>query len=547
MQRNSQLEKLKTENFDICIIGAGASGAGVALDAILRGYSVAMIEKVDFSSETSSKSTKLIHGGVRYLEQAFKKLEPSSLKQVKHGLAERQYLLANAPHLAKPLGIITPVFSWIEGLYYTIGLKLYGLFAKNDHLPKAEWLSKSETLRLAPSLNPKINSGVIYYDGQLDDARYVIALVQAAHAKGTVVANYVEAQSFVKNEAGKLTELLVKDTVNNQSFAIKSKIFINCTGPFSDYIRLMANPAEETRIKPAKGVHIMLPKEFFDSEKAMLIPKTKDGRLVFVIPFKSEVMVGTTDTPYKNLEKEPLLVKEEVNFLLETLTPFLKKMPTEADIKSGFGGVRPLLSAKTNNLNETKGLLRDHEVEIDEASGLVSLLGGKWTTYRLMAEDTVNKVGAILKNDKESSTHFHKLWGAQNQQLTKKSFLESNSNIETETLEHLWATYGDQAIEVLKIATSDKALGEKIIEGYPYLKAEVTYGSRYEMVEKPRDYLARRIRVEILDWNLTKAMTPTVAQLIGTELEWTSEKIENEKNEYESLIEGFISAKNKFE
>ncbi len=533
MHRKSELEKLKLLEFDVCVIGAGASGAGVALDAQLRGLKVCLIDRGDFVSETSAKSTKLIHGGVRYLEQAFKNLDFGQLKQVRHGLAERKFLLANGSHVSKPLGIITPVFSLFEAVYYTIGLKIYGWFAKKDHLPAARWVSKRETLLLAPNISKKIHSAVMYFDGQLDDARFAFGLSQTAHQQGVVCANYVEVSDFGFDTNGKLETAHCIDKVDQQRFEIRSKIFVNCTGPFADNLRLKANPSEEKRITPAKGVHIVVPRRFFDSERAMLIPKTKDGRLIFMIPFASSVMVGTTDTKYEKLEKEPVLEVDEVEFLLDTVKDYLKDIPTKADITSGFGGLRPLISAKSKKPNETKSLLRDHEVEYDEVSGLLSLLGGKWTTYRLMAEDTVNKVCELLLIDKASTTHEFKLVGCQGQNPEKPD------HFELEIYDHLIHTYGDKTSEILKICKNEPVLYERLHKNFPYIKAEVTYAGENEMIVKPRDFLARRTRFELMDWEACSASIETVCQLMAIKLDWSTEKIAEEIREYKNLISTF--------
>jgi glycerol-3-phosphate dehydrogenase len=533
MHRKTELEKLKSKHFDVCIIGAGASGAGVALDAQLRGLSVCLIDRGDFVSETSAKSTKLIHGGVRYLEQAFKNLDLGQLKQVKHGLAERKFLLANGSHVSRPLGIITPVFSLLEAVYYTIGLKIYGWFAQKDHLPAARWVSKKETHLMAPNISAKIHSAVMYFDGQLDDARFAFGLSQTAHQQGVVTANYVKVDDFGFDLNGKINTANCSDLINNETFSIKSKLFINCTGPFADDLRLKANPKEEKRITPSKGVHIVVPRRFFDSERAMLIPKTKDGRLIFMIPFGTSVMVGTTDTKYNKIDKEPVLELDEVEFLLDTVKDYLKEIPTKADIRSGFGGLRPLISAKSKNPNETKSLLRDHEVEHDTESGLISLLGGKWTTYRLMAEDTVNKICEILLIDKSSSTHEFKLIGCQSKNPEKPD------HFELEIFEHLIHTYGDKTAEILKICKDSPVLYERLHKDYPYIKAEVTYCCENEMILKPRDYLARRTRFELMDWKACSEAIPEVCKLMAEKLVWTADQMNKEITEYTSLITGF--------
>ena len=284
MNRNSNLNRLKNEEFDLCIIGGGASGAGCALDAVLRGFKVALIEKEDFAAETTSKSTKLIHGGVRYLEQAFKNLDFKQLKQVQHGLAERHNVIKNAPHLAHPLALMTPVYSWFEAIYFTIGLKMYSWFAKNDPLPKSQWLSRKKTFERIPTLAKTVHSSVLYYDGQLDDARYCLALAQTAEEAGAVVVNHAQIVDFQRNTEG----VLVSATVETENFpshptgtmgaietenfpslriTVKAKLFINCTGAGADQIRLMANPDRTKRIRPSKGVHLVLPYSVLNSER----------------------------------------------------------------------------------------------------------------------------------------------------------------------------------------------------------------------------------------------------------------------------------------
>jgi glycerol-3-phosphate dehydrogenase len=538
MNRKSNLEKLKTEEFDICIIGAGASGAGCAIDAALRGFKVALIEKNDFAAETSSKSTKLIHGGVRYLEQAFKNLDFAQLKQVRHGLEERHIVLKNAPHLAHPLALITPVSTWIEGLYFTIGLKIYGFFAKNDPLPKAKWLSKKETYEHIPTLTKKLHSSVKYYDGQLDDARYCLALAHAADEAGTAIVNHAEIIGFEKDKNGKLTTAIIQDKLtDNQSIKVKSKLFINCTGPFADSIRLMANPAEEKRLRPSKGVHIVIPMEYFKSKDAMLIPKTKDGRVVFVIPFEGEVMVGTTDDEYRDLEKEPILIDKEVDFLLETLEQFLNKIPQKHEIKAGFGGLRPLIGASGNK--STKKLVRDHEVEHDEQSNLLSLLGGKWTTYRLMAKDTIDDACKLLANNVECSTENHLLVGAEGYDFEQWKAIQKQYNLEENTAKHLTLKYGSRANKVLQLIDNQAELKEKIFQNYPFIKAEVVYTVREEMACMLRDFFARRIRFELMDWSAVLASINSVADLMAGELSWSDAQKQANIDEYKALIQHF--------
>ena len=541
MNRQNSLRELKQEEFDICIIGAGASGAGCALDAALRGYKVALIDKNDFASETSSKSTKLIHGGVRYLEQAFKKLDFAQLKQVRHGLEERHLVLNNAPHLARPLALVTPVSSWLEGLYFTIGLKMYDSFASNDSLPKSKWLSKSEVLRQIPTLSKtKVHSAVLYYDGQLDDARYCLALVQSASEAGAVVANYTEVTALGKNMDGRIKVVDVIDSRSGESFSIKTKLVLNCTGPFSDHIRLMANPGLEERIRPSKGVHAVLPYETLDSAYAMLIPKTSDGRVVFAIPFEGAMILGTTDTESEDLNSEPGLNEKEKQYLADTLNPYLERNIDISKLQAGFGGLRPLLSAETSK--STKSLLRDHEVEIDAASGLVSLLGGKWTTYRLMAKDAIDQIDGIFTKRNECGTANHVLAGGADYQFDSYKKLVDTYGLSVHICQHLVKKYGSRAEEVCLLTVHDASLKEPLDPAYPYIRAEVVYCAKVEMAVTPRDFLARRIRLEITDWNTTLKVLPTVAALMAKQLKWTDEKQEQEILIYRNTIEGFIVA-----
>lgn len=550
MNRAKNLERLQNEQFDICIIGGGASGAGCALDASLRGFKVALIEKEDFAAETSSKSTKLIHGGVRYLEQAFKNLDFAQLRQVKHGLEERHTVIRNAPHLAHPLALITPVFSWFEGFYFTIGLTIYGFFAKNDSMPKAQWLNKKETFEHIPTLTPKLHSSVMYYDGQLDDARYCLALAHSAYEAGAVVVNHASIIDFEKDSNGKLTAAIVNDNLGKSSQAIsnhfspltiKAKIFINCTGPFGDSIRLMANPVQEKRLRPSKGVHIMLPPEVLRSQDAMLIPKTKDGRVIFVIPFEGEVMVGTTDDEYRDLTKEPILIDQEIDFLIDTLRPYLATVPDKSQIKSGFGGLRPLIASSGSKA--TKKLVRDHEVEYDEKSNLVSLLGGKWTTYRLMAKDTIDEVCKLLGKNVECSTELHYLVGAESYNFDTWKTIQKKHNLDEDICQHLLKKYGTRAEEVLQIITPhNQELKDRIHQNYPFINAEVIYTIRQEMACSLRDFFARRTRLELMDWRATSESIEKVAELMANELKWSDTHKRENITAYKTLIKSFVES-----
>ncbi len=546
MRRADNIKRLQTETFDLCIIGGGASGAGCALDAALRGLKVALIDRSDFAAETSSKSTKLVHGGVRYLEQAFKKLDLGQLRQVRHGLEERHIVLNNAPHLAHPLGLITPVFSWWEGLYFYLGLRLYDLFAaRADNLPKSRWLSKREVLAQMPGISKKIHSAVLYYDGQLDDARYCLALVQSASEAGAVVANYVELTGFQKDASGRIIAANAQDRNEGNpaaAFSIRAKQFLNCTGPFSDNVRSMANLEAAPRINPSKGVHLVLPLRYFASEHAMLIPKTPDGRVVFAIPFEGSLLLGTTDEPFPDLAQEPVIESDEVGFLLETLQRYVDEKIDRSDVRAGFGGVRPLVASRKKEMKDgvpTKTLLRDHEVELDPQSRLASLMGGKWTTYRLMARDAVDFVCRQLGIDQPCITENHALAGAEGFEKDLWKKIAASYALDAAISQHLASKYGTRAEMVAGLAAAQPEWRERLLPNYPFIKAEVAFAAKFEMAVAVRDFLARRIRLEFVDWEAAKAAAPEVGRLMGAELGWSGQEREAKVTAYVELINAF--------
>jgi glycerol-3-phosphate dehydrogenase len=515
------------------------------LDAALRGLKVALVEKTDFAAGTSSKSTKLVHGGVRYLEQAFKNFDFAQLRQVRHGLRERRIVLQNAPHLARPLALVTPVFSWWENLYFAIGLKLYDLFATgNDTLPKSRRLSKAETLSRMPGLTSKIHSAMLYYDGQMDDARYCLALVQSAAEVGAAVANHLEVVDFQKNENERLNAAFLRDNISGEKFLVRAKLFLNCTGPFADQIRLLANPDLPPRIRPSKGVHVVLPRAALGSHDALLIPKTKDGRVVFAIPFEGELLLGTTDYDYSDLEKEPVLEAAEVDFLLETLQPFLKEKIDKQHVKSGFGGLRPLISStlppsKGGQKTASKNLVRDHEVDHDAASNLLSLLGGKWTTYRLMAKGAVDKVCELLGVQAIGRTETYRLVGAEGWDSDFWKKIQAEYGFEKDVSQHLAQKYGSRADRVGELAKQRPELAERLLPDFSFIKAEVVYVVREEMACTLRDFLARRIRLEITDWQAAAKAAPKVAKIMGEELGWPERAEAEQLQEYEKLLTAF--------
>jgi glycerol-3-phosphate dehydrogenase len=506
MNRKEQLRKISsTEQFDLCIIGGGATGAGIALDAGLRGLKVLLIDKFDFAGQTTSKSTKLIHGGVRYLEQAVKKLDWEQYKMVKKSLRERDTLLKNAPHLTRPLALLTPCYNWFEGIYLTIGLKLYEWIAGAHSIGTSKWLSRKEALTQIPELKQKnLSSAVLYYDGQLDDARYCLAMLQKAETLGATILNYAEALYFEKDNTGKLKSLHIKDTINENTFDIHAKVFINATGPFADHIRQLANPNLKARMKVSRGAHIVLPPNLMKNETAILVPKTDDGRVLFIIPWQDHLLVGTTDEE-DQLSETPDLEQYEIPYLLKYVNRYLETEVKPSEITSGFAGQRPLLE-KAEKSSDTKSLVRDHEVEIDQASQLVSIMGGKWTTYRLMAKDTLDQIYEHIwqKNPVTCTSEHQLLHGAEGYHFEDWEKLSEQYQVSASVAQHLMKKYGSFAEKVLKITDNHPELKALIHPNHPFIKAEIVYVIQEEMAMTTKDVLNRRLGFALRDAKAAK-------------------------------------------
>jgi glycerol-3-phosphate dehydrogenase len=540
MNRLKNLNRLETEDFDVCIIGGGATGVGCALDAALRGLKVILIEKDDFGSATSSRSTKLFHGGVRYLEQAVKKLDIEQFRMVNKALNERRTLIKNAPHLAQPLALMTPCYSWFEGLYYNIGLKIYDYLAGKTNLAPSEWLSKEESLKRITQLQgDRLRSSVLYYDGQFDDARYTLALAKTASEKEAVLLNHVEALEFGQNTEGGLESLKVRDILKNEEMTIRAKVFINATGPFSDAIRLMANPKAGKRMRVSKGVHVVLPRDVMGGDTAILIPKTDDGRVIFMIPWQRRVLVGTTDEECTLTEKDIPLENDDVDYLLKYVNRYFSKAITKDQVRSGFGGLRPLLQADPTV--DSKSLVRDHEVEICKQSGLVSIMGGKWTTYRLMAKDTIDTIENILRGSISAcKTAEQLLVGAENWEHESYKLMARRYAVPEYVTRRLNRRYGSEAHKVLALCWKDATLRQAILPGSPMLKCEIVHACVEEMACTLRDVCARRIGLELTDWELTLESLEPIALVMQEVLWFSSEEREQMVAEYRAEILGFM-------
>lgn len=533
MHRPTHLHRARTESFDVCVIGGGATGAGVALDATLRGLRVCLIEREDFSAQTSSKSTKLIHGGVRYLEQAFKKLDWEQFRLVRKALRERRYLLRNAPHLTRPLALLTPCASWFERFYYGTGLKLYDALAGNDNLAPSRQLSSAEALECIPTLRREhLRGAVLYYDGQLDDARFGLALVKTAARRGTTVLNHACALDFGTSSNGQLQTLTVQDELTGERLVVTARLFVNAAGPFADAVRLRANPRLAERMRVSKGVHLILPRTVLDGDTAVLVPKTDDGRVIFLIPWQEHVLVGTTDTE-AHLHDDPTLNQAEVAYLLDYVRRYLDVTVSPAQVQAGFAGLRPLLQA--DPLASAKSLVRDHEVEVDAVSGLVSIMGGKWTTYRLMAQDTVDEcLRQLGEAPRPCQTAGQLLAGAEG--FTPEGWRQL-SPLPEDVARHLWKKYGTESQAIVALIHQRPDLAERLDEGLPFLAAEVIFAVETEMACTLPDVLGRRLGLELLDWAATLRALPAVTGLMAGVLGWTEGEIQRAAQAYRHRIE----------
>ena len=490
--------------YDMAIIGGGATGLGVALDAAARGFSVVLVESHDFAKGTSSRATKLVHGGVRYLAQG-------NISLVREALHERSTLLANAPHLAQPLAFVMPSYKFWEAPFYGIGLKIYDILAGKAGLGTTEFLSRDEALTLLPNSKHdgpggQLKGGVKYWDGQFDDARLALALARTAAAKGALLVNYCAATGLI-HESGKVTGLHVQDVETGRAYDIRAKSVINATGVWVDQFRTEDGRAMGRTVKamvaPSQGVHIVVDSSFLPGNHAMLIPKTADGRVLFAVPWLGKTILGTTDTPRQDAVREPRAFKEELDFILNESARYLTKAPTRADIKSIWVGLRPLVKPADEDAGSTKGLSREHTVLVSK-SGMVTVTGGKWTTYRAMAEDVLDSCFSadLLPKRPGGVTTDLKLVGAQ---LVKQSVSHAISAVPGIHL------YGSEAAAVLALPGASNELGGGLTE------AMVRFAARFEYARTVEDVLARRSRLLFLDASLAKSLGKPVAVVLEQE------------------------------
>lgn len=516
MGRVDNIERLEGKVWDIAIIGGGASGLGVALDALSRGLTVLLVEKADFAKGTSSRSTKLLHGGVRYLAQG-------DIALVMEALKERGIIMKNAPHVSQKQSFVIPVYSFFDKLKYGAGLKVYDLMAGNFKIGWSQIISKEETLQKLPTINPKgLKGGVRYYDGQFDDARLALNIAQTCEEMGGNILNYMKVAALTKDEEGNVNGLSLKDMITKQNYEIKARTIVNATGVFADKVLKMDNLKAKKTLRPSQGAHIVLDLSFLGGKDALMIPKTSDGRVLFGIPWHGKLIVGTTDTIRKNPKNEPAPLAREIDFILETCGGYMAKKPRKEDILSIFAGMRPL-AAPAEEGATTKEISRSHKVTISE-SNLVSIIGGKWTTFRKMGEDTVDAIeklqGLNLQNSRSSEIKIH--------------------GFSNDAAHDHFSIYGSDADNIKKIILAQPELGDTLYPKYPYTKAEVVWMVRAEMALKVEDVLARRFRILFLDARAATEIAPLVAEIMAEELHMDKEWIANETHDFIQLAQKYI-------
>jgi len=526
MGRQQHLDQLKDGSiYDLIVIGGGATGCGVALDAATRGLKVALIEKNDFAEGTSSRSTKLVHGGVRYLEMAVKKLDRVQYNLVKDGLRERYVLLKNAPHLSNRLALVTPLYRWIDVPYVFSGLKLYDMLSGKRNIGHSRLLTRKEALRRFPTLKAEgLKAGVLYYDGQFHDARMALSLALTAEQHGATIANHVAVSGLIK-EDGRISGATLTDSLTGETWQLKAKGVINATGPFADQIRTMDNPDTDKILTASTGIHIVLDKRFAPPDTGLMIPETEDGRVLFVLPWEDHALVGTTDEPAE-ITEHPQHLEAEIDYLLRHVTRYFNLQVEKSDIKAVWSGLRPLVSDP--KAADTAQLARDHIIE-ESKDGLLTIAGGKWTTYRKMALDTVDhalKRFNLTAPKPTCQTEQLPIIGGADYNEKGDLELSNKYGFTADIASYLHRTYGDQADQVAEMAGEGSAV--RLVESHPVLEAEVLYAVRYELAERVIDVLARRMPLALLDSDAARKAAPRVLKIMAEELVWDQQRCEAE-------------------
>lgn len=542
--REDQVKVLKSQDYDVLIIGGGATGAGCALDACTRGLKTALVEADDFASGTSSRSTKLIHGGVRYLQKAIMQVDIEQYKMVKEALHERASMLESAPHLAHPLPIMLPVYTWWQIPYYWFGIKMYDLVAGSKTVKSSYYLSKSNALELFPMLKgDKLRGAIVYYDGQQDDARMNLAVALTASRHGATVVNHVKVVNLLKglDRDGKrvLVGAHLRDELTGEEWDVKAKAIINATGPFTDHIRKMDDQNVASICCPSSGVHIVLPGYYSPDQMGLLDPATSDGRVIFFLPWQKQTIAGTTDLPCE-VTHNPRPTEDEIMFILQEVKNYLNPdvEVRRGDVLSAWSGIRPLVSDP--NKPNTQSLARNHIVHVSPTN-LITIAGGKWTTYRAMAQETIDAAikACNLEPERPCQTDGFLLEGAQGWSPTMYIRLVQDFGLECEVAQHLSKSYGDRAFAVAKMASLTgkrwPIIGKKIHPEFPYIDAEIRYGVR-EYARTAIDMIARRLRLAFLNVQAAQEALPGIIDIMAEELHWSAEEKKKQQREASEFL-----------
>jgi len=537
MKRHESIAALtKTPDWDVIVIGGGASGLGAALDATMRGFRTLLLEAHDFAKGTSSRSTKLVHGGVRYLAQG-------NIGLVREALHERGLLARNAAHLFINQSFIVPNYRWWEGAYYRLGFAIYDALAGKLGLGRSKYLSAAKTLARLPTVEKAgLKGGVVYQDGQFDDARLAINLAQTISEQGGVVLNHMRVVDLIRDEnTGRLCGVIVRDELGanaastpeggGATYTLRAKVIVNATGVFTNAILAMSDPAQGRLVVPSQGVHLVLDHSFLASRDALMIPKTPDGRVLFVIPWHGCALIGTTDTQVAEVSEEPRALESEIEFLLNTVGAYLAKKPTRRDVRSVFAGLRPLAAPKEGE-KRTKEISRSHKILVSEA-GLVSIIGGKWTTYRRMAEDVIGKAIAV---------------GGLPQMECKTKSLAIHGSLpplppvspDQVDLAKPLSVYGSDIPAIQALQASNPEFAARLHPAHAVTIAEVVWAIRHEMAETIEDVLARRVGLLWRDARAAIEAAPRVAEVFIRERGWSVAQTESQIAAFTALAKGYL-------
>ncbi|KAJ5901343.1 FAD dependent oxidoreductase-domain-containing protein [Penicillium tannophilum] len=582
--RIEQIKDLKRsqeeeESYDLLVIGAGATGAGIALDAATRGLKVAVVERDDFSAGTSSKSTKLVHGGVRYLEKAVWELDYNQYKLVKEALRERKYFLNTAPHLSQWLPIMVPLQKWWQAPYFWAGCKAYDFLAGSEGIESSYFLTKSKAIDSFPMLKrDNVVGAMVYYDGAHNDSRMNVSLAMTAALYGSTVVNHMEVTGLTKDASGKLNGARLKDVIPGkdgeeaQEFTIRAKGIINATGPFTDSIRKMDEPETKEIVAPSSGVHIILPGYYSPSNMGLIDPSTSDGRVIFFLPWQGNTIAGTTDAPTE-ITPHPEPSEKDINWILSEIRGYLAPdiNVDRSDVLAAWSGIRPLV--RDPNKTSSQALVRNHLISVSP-SGLLTCAGGKWTTYRQMAEEAVDEAIDVFKLkpgepgavpdisgvggsglvadgatlDGSCQTHQVRLIGAHGFSKTLFINLIQHYGLETDVAKHLTESYGDRAWQVAALSSPTNARfpvrGQRISALYPFVDGEVRYAIRHEYAQTAVDVIARRTRLAFLNAEAALEALPTVIDLMAEELSWSNQRKELEWTDSMSYLRSMGLPKN---